>query len=385
MKNAIMHGVNTVIVLLLGYSCINVFNSPIDFSWIILTLLVAFSSLIGLSVPKAFLSYTVSAAFIFTSVLVYGLFPSVILAGINALAGSVFMRRQTLLANLTVQVFSIFTVSNLLTLFLGSFDQSWGATKLFAAIMLLTFMYALISGIALGVMANLTANRSPKQVAIDTLRWTVAMELSSALVAYALVQMLLEIKYYAFLISMPTVVLLHVAYGFYLRVTSSYIQDAETDSLTGLPNKRALQDSFNRLVKTKRLDNTIVVLMIDVDGFKLVNDRLGHSMGDHVLCEVGYLLICLLRRPDFLCRYGGDEFVALVSANPREIPEIIKRMQAAIGTFDFGFKDSDINIGVSIGAACLNNKYSLEELLRIADKEMYEDKFRRKNQQSNVL
>jgi diguanylate cyclase (GGDEF)-like protein len=88
---------------------------------------------------------------------------------------------------------------------------------------------------------------------------------------------------------------------------------ASTDALTGLPNKRAVADNLKQMVaQALRTDTTLAVLMLDLDHFKQINDRCGHGRGDEVLASVGAALRAVLRDADFVGRYGGEEFVALL-------------------------------------------------------------------------
>ncbi|MEO7539935.1 MAG: HD domain-containing phosphohydrolase, partial [Pyrinomonadaceae bacterium] len=88
---------------------------------------------------------------------------------------------------------------------------------------------------------------------------------------------------------------------------------ALTDPMTGLPNARSLQMQFEKEVgRASRSSSSFQLLMLDLDGFKSVNDSFGHKVGDDILTEVGKVIRGELRDYDFLARYGGDEFVALI-------------------------------------------------------------------------
>lgn len=85
------------------------------------------------------------------------------------------------------------------------------------------------------------------------------------------------------------------------------------DELTGLPNRRLLQDRFKQAVaQAARQHKQVVVMLLDLDGFKSINDSLGHPVGDHLLQQVAKRLTACVRVADTVCRYGGDEFVVML-------------------------------------------------------------------------
>src|SRR5580693_8845160 len=91
------------------------------------------------------------------------------------------------------------------------------------------------------------------------------------------------------------------------------VEQARTDSLTGLPNRRHLVEQLEfELKRTQREKWAIGLLYIDLDGFKLVNDSLGHGIGDLLLCEVAKRLKARVRATDTLARVGGDEFTVIL-------------------------------------------------------------------------
>jgi len=87
-----------------------------------------------------------------------------------------------------------------------------------------------------------------------------------------------------------------------------------------------------------------------------------------------------IRSSDFLSRYAGDEFVALLQVHPDEVRELVHRLQFAIDRHDFGLKEAGVVLGMSIGWACYGTDGdTLDELLIAADRAMYSDKFKRKS------
>jgi diguanylate cyclase (GGDEF)-like protein/putative nucleotidyltransferase with HDIG domain len=155
---------------------------------------------------------------------------------------------------------------------------------------------------------------------------------------------------------------------------------ALTDSLTGLANARALRLRFEQDAdRARRYGEIFALLMMDVDCLKKVNDTHGHGAGDATLRRVGGLLSHQLRSEDFLSRYAGDEFVALVRIGAVEVRELVQRLQQAVDDYKFGTGGSSTVIGISVGWACFGaDGESIDELLLAADRAMYADKLRRK-------
>jgi diguanylate cyclase (GGDEF)-like protein/putative nucleotidyltransferase with HDIG domain len=157
---------------------------------------------------------------------------------------------------------------------------------------------------------------------------------------------------------------------------------ALTDPMTGLPNARSLQVQFdNELARARRNEKPFQVLMLDLDGFKLVNDTYGHKAGDSMLREVSRIMRGQLRDYDFLARYAGDEFVALIpETNETEIHELIHRIEEAVSRFVLPISEGKVaRVGVSVGCASFpRNGEAFDQLLIAADTAMYSTKALRK-------
>ena len=96
------------------------------------------------------------------------------------------------------------------------------------------------------------------------------------------------------------------------------------DMLTGLPNRRLLLDRLNQAIAlASRQKKRVALVFFDVDGFKAINDKLGHLTGDRLLQAVAQRLSCCLRSEDTACRYGGDEFIVM-------LPEVDSTQSATI-------------------------------------------------------
>ncbi|HEV2800825.1 MAG TPA: diguanylate cyclase [Pyrinomonadaceae bacterium] len=151
--------------------------------------------------------------------------------------------------------------------------------------------------------------------------------------------------------------------------------NALTDPLTNLPNARALQLRFSEEESRARRNGTsFQVVMLDLDEFKFVNDTYGHSIGDQMLREVARVLNAQLREYDFLARYAGDEFVALVQDLPRaQVDDLRERIERAISGLSLRVPpDKRARVGISVGAARFGvDGETLNQLLIAADQAMY--------------
>lgn len=157
---------------------------------------------------------------------------------------------------------------------------------------------------------------------------------------------------------------------------------ALTDPMTLLPNARCLQTEFEKeLGRASRNGTSFHVLMLDLDGFKAVNDTFGHKTGDELLKGISKVMLAQLRDYDFLARYAGDEFVAIVPETGNEdITDLCRRMERAVTEFALPVsEDKFARVGISIGAACYpNHGETLDQIIIAADKAMYRVKAARK-------
>lgn len=157
---------------------------------------------------------------------------------------------------------------------------------------------------------------------------------------------------------------------------------ALTDPMTGLANARSLQIEFDKEVaRAGRAGTTFQVIMLDLDGFKSVNDSFGHKIGDEMLRSVARVIQEQLRDYDFLARYGGDEFVALIpETSGEDIADLCRRIQKAVSEFSLPVAgEKTARVGVSIGSSSYDDTVlSFDQMIVAADKAMYEQKQRRR-------
>jgi diguanylate cyclase (GGDEF)-like protein/putative nucleotidyltransferase with HDIG domain len=161
--------------------------------------------------------------------------------------------------------------------------------------------------------------------------------------------------------------------------------NALTDVLTGLPNARYLALRFEEEAsRARRTGRPFQVVMLDLDDFKIVNDTFGHKVGDKMLREMARIIQAQLREYDFLARYAGDEFVAVVQELVgSQVEELSMRIDNAVSQFSLHVRaDRRARVGISIGTATYGSDgETLDQLLIAADQAMYQVKFARKLQQ----
>ncbi len=146
------------------------------------------------------------------------------------------------------------------------------------------------------------------------------------------------------------------------------------DPLTDLPNRALLMERLGQLIHASaRSGRLVALLFLDLDGFKGVNDTLGHDAGDAVLKVIASRLLKLLRQADTVARLGGDEFVVMLDgpANCEEIEAIAQRIIAVVGE-PIAYNDQVARVGTSIGIAVMpHDALGARELLKCADSAMY--------------
>jgi diguanylate cyclase (GGDEF)-like protein len=157
---------------------------------------------------------------------------------------------------------------------------------------------------------------------------------------------------------------------------------ALNDALTGLPNRRLFSDRLGQtLALARRNGRMIALLYIDLDGFKLVNDSLGHPIGDSLLAQVAARLQTRVRRSDTLARLGGDEFtVILESLHAKEEAALAAKSLLNVLTPPFSVDGHQLTIGASVGISVFpENGKDADELMQQADSAMYAAKRDGKN------
>lgn len=156
---------------------------------------------------------------------------------------------------------------------------------------------------------------------------------------------------------------------------------ADTDALTGLPNRRHVLSRLNVLLRDGRLRARPIALMfLDLDHFKQLNDRHGHGVGDDALCATARALENGLRDQDLLGRYGGEEFVIALPGSDRETAvAVAEGLRLAVAQIALPEADAGLTITASIGLVMRMPGEQAESLLERADHAMYQAKAQGRN------
>ena len=161
-------------------------------------------------------------------------------------------------------------------------------------------------------------------------------------------------------------------------------ESALTDSLTELPNSRGFYMMLEqRLAECQRLNReSLSLISMDIDDFKQINDQWGHAIGDRLLASIARVIRKELRQMDILCRYAGDEFVAIMPMASQQMSEgVAERIRSAVASYQFSVRTGKtIEVTISTGISCFpNDGETTEELLTKAARNMQHDKHSRKN------
>ena len=181
---------------------------------------------------------------------------------------------------------------------------------------------------------------------------------------------------------MATIVTVGVVFPLFLlmvseRLNRDLVVQAMRDPLTGLYNRRAFEEiAFREISGATRTGLPLSVLLCDIDHFKKVNDKYGHATGDEVLCAATTALRGSLRDEDFLCRWGGDEFCALLPrAKWEQARSVADRVKEAFEDLEVLVDGQAIRIAISIGAVTYEGGgKDFSTLVNEADGAMYEAK-----------
>lgn len=159
------------------------------------------------------------------------------------------------------------------------------------------------------------------------------------------------------------------------RRIEQHINEARTDVLTGLPNRRALDDELRERFEQAPEGRPLCLVLFDADGFKEINDQYGHQAGDAVLQQVAERIGRQTRAIDFVARYGGEEFaVVFPSIDPADAAEAAERVRLAVSELPAHYQGREVTVTLSAGAATRMPRDTPTSLMRRADAALYASK-----------
>jgi diguanylate cyclase (GGDEF)-like protein/PAS domain S-box-containing protein len=164
---------------------------------------------------------------------------------------------------------------------------------------------------------------------------------------------------------------------------TKYYNDKIRDPLTGLLNRLGMEDSFDReLDRARRKNESVGVIMLDIDHFKIYNDTYGHLAGDKVLCALGKFLLSFSRRYDISCRFGGEELLIILPGTSLEVAcRRAEELRSKVEQLEVRDNGNILHtVKVSLGVASFPNHGSTPmELIRAADAALYQAKAEGRN------
>ncbi len=152
-----------------------------------------------------------------------------------------------------------------------------------------------------------------------------------------------------------------------------------TDPLTGLLNRRGFDEALHRcLANASRHGEQGLIAYLDLDGFKSINDGLGHAAGDAALRHVAFLLRSTVRATDYVARMGGDEFAILLTrAAPSSARPIVQKLKDCLNDSAVEINGRAVKLRASVGTATYRRDTTAQALVALADEAMYREKVKR--------
>ena len=186
--------------------------------------------------------------------------------------------------------------------------------------------------------------------------------------------------------AVQTVTVLREQLGLMQERLATLQQQAITDALTQLHNKRHFSSSLEtEMERTRRGQQPTSLILVDLDHFKSINDTFGHPVGDRVLIAAASILKSELRMIDIPCRYGGEEFAIILPSTPiLTAIQVAERLRSVLANAEIDANGNRLSITASFGVACFypEQKTTPTSLLERADAKLYEAKNQGRNRVS---
>jgi diguanylate cyclase (GGDEF)-like protein len=188
--------------------------------------------------------------------------------------------------------------------------------------------------------------------------------------------------YFNIMISLLITLIIASIIVLYVKKTHNKLHElASNDSLTGLPNRRVFHNQLEHFLLLKaRNHHELSLLFIDVDDFKVINDLLGHDVGDEVLINIASTLGASIRSSDFIARWGGEEFIILlIDTNLQDANVIAEQLRRDIEKNTSLHRCAEKEVTISLGVAQANDNDDADSLFKRADNALYQAKEAGKN------
>jgi diguanylate cyclase (GGDEF)-like protein len=301
--------------------------------------------------------------------------------GVNAL-----LNQRTSLALVTLTLAAIALINYFLMLKFGKHDRGAHTISLIMGIL---FFYLLCSGGVNSTGPLWCYAAAPFILFIYGVRWgaiCVALLFVGALVLLYLPNPFMVANYMDTFKSRFLASFLAVAIMSYLHEYARYRsykalqalrrkveREARTDELTGLANRRHMYEFMQlALQRVRRMQQPLSLLLIDIDKFKLINDNYGHQFGDEVLIRVAHTLRHSLRNHDSISRWGGEEFLVLLTETDNEAAKkVAEKLRSTIEELPIRYNDTLIPMTISIGMHTSKPEETLDAMLNCADENLY--------------
>ncbi len=347
--------------------------------FVVLTALSIATSMAKVTLPVSRSGSTLTVCYVldFTTLLVLGPYAATVTAGLGAWSQCTLRRREQVpifctwfsvgALALTVQAsgFAYSLLGGQPGLPLGPFHVD--------ALIAASLVFFLVNSSLVAMAVALSTGRSPAGVWVASYLWSWPGHLVGFGLAVGTAYGIGRSGFWLVPFSLVSLALTYENFKAYV----ARFTDSVTDPLTGLPNVRhLLNQAAQELARSRRDESSMALILVDLNGFKLINDTYGHRAGDAALRQVAHSLQQSLRSYDICARYGGDEFVAVLpGCDVNDALSKAATLRASVAALEFQPKSAIVPLSISVGVATFpEDGTTFEELLATADARMFSDK-----------
>jgi diguanylate cyclase (GGDEF)-like protein len=369
----------------------------LGYKWLILALLTVISSRFTISIPAIKSKISIGDTFFFTNIVLFGTPAGIITAAVEALVSSIgaksrARRLQFCIFNASAISCSAFACG---TVFFRLVHQGPLCGKPMPSVLAiitplaaLAFTHYLANSWSVAIIVALEGRKKIIEIWKENFLWTSITYFAGAATAGFVALTIGTITFQVVAVAAIVIWAIYFTYKTYLDKVKQIWSMAYNDTLTLLPNRYFFKEQLHNVLEVSRRNNQSVALMfLDLDNFKRINDTYGHGAGDDLLKGVAKRLVSTLRanrredasdgnaREAVIGRFGGDEFnILLAGISPEAAGVVAKRVLASFST-PFALDGQEISIGVSVGISIFpSDGQDAETLLKNADAAMFHAK-----------